>query len=286
MIKSKKTWDWAAGKSPAVEEVAGYLDQDGSQLYYVQSRGKGNIRGAVLLCGHFGRDYDYTLVNWNRWARHLARNGVLAMRFDYRGVGESTGDFRRMGLTQWVADVELCSKHLLKQAPGTPLVLHGLGLGALLAGRALERGVGDGLLMWAPPTSAREVLMAWLRHRLAGEFSLSRSAKRMTRQQCIDELEQGRHLDVEGYSWSPELWRESVEFLPPKVPDRRGRPMRSVEMDDRSGTMAFVNPVMAVRHVPMGDLSPRSGAFFQENLEWILRAMDEIEASHARIDAA
>src|ERR1700761_2724263 len=59
----------------------------------------------VLLVGPFTVERHTSYRAWVQWARYLAARGVEVLRYDYRGVGESTGSFRNMTLDTWVEDV-------------------------------------------------------------------------------------------------------------------------------------------------------------------------------------
>ena len=91
--------------SNSAAENAGYLDFNGEQLYYVLHRVP-NPKGAVVLVSPFATERPESYVPWARWARCLAANGFAALRFDYRGVGESTGSFAKMSLPEWREDIE------------------------------------------------------------------------------------------------------------------------------------------------------------------------------------
>jgi pimeloyl-ACP methyl ester carboxylesterase/uncharacterized protein YndB with AHSA1/START domain len=45
---------------------------------------------------------------FNALAHHLAANGVASLRYDKRGCGASTGNFREAGLTEFASDAEAC----------------------------------------------------------------------------------------------------------------------------------------------------------------------------------
>ena len=63
------------------------------------------------------------------------------LRYDYRGVGESAGVFEETTFEQWSEDVEILASWLRSQTPDVPLLLHGLEIGALLAG-TLAKHIG------------------------------------------------------------------------------------------------------------------------------------------------
>ena len=93
-------------KPPSFEhlEQADYLSLDQQQLYYVLHPTGLPLRARVLLAGPFASERPHRYITWVRWARYLASHGFEVMRFDYRGVGESTGRFEDFGFCTWSND--------------------------------------------------------------------------------------------------------------------------------------------------------------------------------------
>jgi hypothetical protein len=134
------------------------------------------------------------------------------LRYDYRGVGESTGVFEEMSFENWSEDVQLLVDSFVPRSSRIPFMLHGLELGAILAAREFQRGTGDALLLWSPPQNANQALRTSLR-RWAGLEQLFESIEnRRSASEYIRHLEQGGPIEVQGYRWSSRLWRDSFRF--------------------------------------------------------------------------
>lgn len=223
-------------------EKADYLDVFGDQLYYVLHSTIKDLKGRILFCGPFVSERPHRYIPIVRLARFLAENGYDVLRFDYRGCGESTGEFENFGFHAWKTDALECLSMLQRQGIGGPIILYGLGMGALIAERVFHEGFGDALLLNLPPKAGREMLFEQLRLRLANDFVL-KPPKRMTREDYVAELENGNTVEVEGFLWTPKLWAEASEYILSETWDKEGnikgntKPARIYELDTYSAHM-------------------------------------------------
>lgn len=197
-----------------LSERAGYFPVSGAHLYTVLHEVENPV-ARVLLVGPFASERHNSFLPWVRWARYLAEVDIEVLRYDYRGIGESTGVFEQMTYADWRQDVRLLSAWLEARAQRVPLVLHGLGLGAVLAGNAFDQGIGQGLLLWSPPANANQALRATLMRWVGLEQIFKFGDDRKSASEYIRELESGSSLEVDGYRWPVSLWRDSFRFTLP-----------------------------------------------------------------------
>lgn len=278
------------GTNPSVlqpgllDEEPGYLPVGGEQLYYVHHRASGAKRGGVVIAPPFASERSDSYLTCARWARQLSAAGFDSLRFDYRGIGESTGDFRKLTLADRREDLRACAEFLDARIDGAPLILHGMRLSAIFASELFAAGIGDGLLMWAPPSSAYDHLYEVLRFTLTAELVQEPGAPRRTRDDCVKELEAGGEVNVGGYFWSRSLWRSATD-LPVRFPgDTETRPWRSMDVRFK------IAAKQAAPDPHRGQVA--CGRFWEESLKMTqdVRALTEdamawLDASFARGDA-
>jgi dienelactone hydrolase len=137
-----------------------YVDVDGTPAFCVLHRPEGTARDtAVLFLAPFGWEEVCSYRILREWAARLARDGFPVLRLTLPGCGDSGGDPRDPGrLAAWTSAVSTAARALHAQTGASAVVAVGLGLGGLLACRALTEGAPiDGLVLWATPARGREL---------------------------------------------------------------------------------------------------------------------------------
>jgi len=201
---------------PCLPEEAGYFSVPGAHVYTVVHQVKEPL-ARVFLIGPLASERHFSYHPWVRWARYLAERQIEVVRFDYRGVGESTGLFEEMSFENWSEDVELLGQWIEDQTPRVPVLLHGLEIGAILAARSFKKGRGDALLLWSPPDNANQALRSSLLQWAGLEQLYESPRNRRPASEFIRRLEDGVCIEVQGYLWSGRLWRDSFQFVLPST---------------------------------------------------------------------
>jgi hypothetical protein len=272
----KSMIDGIAGKMGGDSgERGGYFEVPGADLYTVLHKVT-NPTARVLLVGPFAAERHSSYIPWVLWARYLAARGIEVLRYDYRGIGESSGTFEEMSFSDWSEDVHLLTNWLKDQSPKAPLLLHGLGVGALLASRAFHGGVGDALLLWSPPESANQAIRSAVVRWINVEQLFKYGDDRKPPSAFIEELESGSSVEVEGYQFTGKLWQNSLLFdMPPAMRDEASaqaeykKPVRIVKLRRDAAPLVKAGTVA-------DDRAKDFTWLFHENWKWIATSIDEV----------
>ena len=138
-------------------------------------------RPGVVLC-HPLLDFDLYEVPWTirmvaGYARELARAGYPALRFDFRGSGQSDGEFEDVTLSGCARDLQRAVEVLIEKTGVEEIVLVGVRLAATVAMRV---GAHDGrvrrLVLWDPVPDPNANLRAVRRRARASLLAMGRGS--------------------------------------------------------------------------------------------------------------
>ncbi len=138
-------------------------------------------RPGIVLC-HPLLDFDLYEVPWTirmvaGYARELARAGYPALRFDFRGSGQSDGEFEHTTLGGCVRDLERAVEVLVEKAGVEEVALVGVRLAGTVAMRV---GARDGrvrrLILWDPVPDPNANLRAVRRRARASLLAMGRGS--------------------------------------------------------------------------------------------------------------
>lgn len=119
----------------------------------------GRARGAVVLCPPLGKEQVDSYRGMTLLAQNLCEQGLLVLRFDYLGTGDSYGAQDQQGIVAtWIRSVEYAVAFVRSCGP-KDIALVGLRAGALLAASAAARcGPLAAFTLWDPVVRGRSYL--------------------------------------------------------------------------------------------------------------------------------
>lgn len=118
----------------------------------------------VVVCDPFAEEKKCAQRPLVDVSRALCASGYTVLRFDYRGCGDSEGEFGDWTLVDWCADIEAALQWARQQVAPHWTALAGLRLGAALAAQvAATRGDVQALVLWEPITDGKRYVTQNLR---------------------------------------------------------------------------------------------------------------------------
>jgi exosortase A-associated hydrolase 2 len=135
------------------QELAGFLETT-PPLYTVVHRVEGASKGTMLIAGPFAEEKKAAQRALVESARAFAQSGYDVLRFDWRGTGDSGGEFAHADVSSWLDDLRAAIK-ATRQMSDAPLTLLGLRFGAALCWQVAsdENSPVENLVLWEPVTN-------------------------------------------------------------------------------------------------------------------------------------
>jgi pimeloyl-ACP methyl ester carboxylesterase len=186
-----------------------YFGTDSHRLYGVIPESPGSASLALVFCPPFAEEMVTTYARFATWGKQLGAEGIPVVRFHPFGTGESGGSFGEFNLTSAVRDACSAADLARKRLSPSRLGYFGLRLGGTIAMLAACQRPVDLVVLWSPVTNISQYQRELFRGLLAKEMVHQGVTKvRRTTQDMIAELETGRPVDLMGYEFSPQLYRE------------------------------------------------------------------------------
>ncbi|WP_371053833.1 serine aminopeptidase domain-containing protein [Rhodococcus gordoniae] len=134
-------------------------DAESPLLGHVHLPSGGRARGAVVLCPPLGKEHLDTYRGVKALAEQLAERGLVALRFDYEGTGDSAGDQDSPDAVEaWQRSVA-AAVATARAGGAAHVTVVGLRAGALIAATSLPQcGPVDAAVLWDPIVSGRAFL--------------------------------------------------------------------------------------------------------------------------------
>ena len=123
--------------------------------------GRARVPAALLLHG-FGGTKSESHRMFVKLSRALADHGIASLRFDYRGCGDSAGNFEDLTIRSQVIDAGEALRYLVrhKRVNARRLALIGMSLGGTIAAHLLAREPAKfkTAALWAPVAEGGDIL--------------------------------------------------------------------------------------------------------------------------------
>jgi uncharacterized protein len=215
-----------------VNETPFYFGGVGHRLFGIlHEPDERTARPAFVFCHSFAEEKLWTHRSFVLFARELAAAGFPVLRFDYRGNGDSEGDFSGSSLTTALEDVRCAVQQVREMTGPRGVALLGLRLGATIASLAAEELSGiERLVLWAPIVDGARYMQEMLRSNLTTQLATYKEI-RADRESLVAAMNEGRTVSVDGYEMGLTLYAEVSAVRLAADPKRHEGKCLIVEID-------------------------------------------------------
>ncbi|HSE83716.1 MAG TPA: alpha/beta fold hydrolase, partial [Thermodesulfobacteriota bacterium] len=196
-------------------ELPFLFNNEGLDLYGVlnipDSKELSNRKG-IVFCGPFAEERNNSYRSFVNFARLLCKCGYTILRFDYRGYGDSGGDFEDATFHTQIKDIRRAMDLLQEKEQVNEIGLLGLRLGGTLA--MLTAEVDERvkfLILWSPIGDPLRYLQNFLRSKMITEIWRVGQAKKSVEDLFVD-LQKGEEVDVKGYLIRKDLYNDFIRY--------------------------------------------------------------------------
>ena len=167
------------------------------------------ISGAVLMLLPFVEERKGSLPLLLQIARKLYRNNVASLIFDWRGSGDSSGEFENIDPADFNTDIKTALTWLKKNTGEVPITALGIRLSASFLLQLNNPDVEN--LVLISPASGDEFIRQLLQRRMVNDMVAYGKAIE-SRASLLEKLKSGKSVDLDGYIFSASFysWTEKI----------------------------------------------------------------------------
>ncbi|MES9832890.1 MAG: alpha/beta hydrolase [Candidatus Thiodiazotropha sp. DIVDIV] len=205
-----------------MNETLTLLEMDGERIFTVEHHPhESKPTKAYIFIHPFAEEKLWSHRVYVATARAFCDQGVFVARFDFRGHGDSDGEFSDSSLDGHLKDVNAVIDHVKSICPSvTSIGLLGLRLGGSIAVlTANSRDDVDELILWDPVLSGDRYMQDILRSNLAAQMAVKGKVE-TTREDLIQQMKSGQPINIEGYYLKYPYFQElsSIDLLSLEYP--------------------------------------------------------------------
>ncbi|MBP8954335.1 MAG: alpha/beta fold hydrolase [Armatimonadetes bacterium] len=192
------------------------FDSGGLLLHGILHEPDAGCGRCILICDPFAEEKKCAHRPLVDMARALCADGYVVLRFDYRGCGNSPGNFVDHGPSDWEEDIHRATGFLRAESGVDWVGLAGLRLGATLALRAAS-AMSDiaAVILWEPILDGQTYVRQNLRRSMI-KAMLTDGQKFDA--DAVAAKHQSEVVDFDGYEISARAMGELQALKPPDTP--------------------------------------------------------------------
>lgn len=182
-----------------------FLNVEGDSLYVMLHEPRDHVRGNIVFCNPIFEERKSAHRTMVETALFLCQHGYRVGRFDYRGCGDSSGNFEDFTVKHWLKDIESVFTHIRSINPTLPTAFLGLRFGATLALQSGTLNHVDYLILWEPVVNGMKYIQEELKRAQVKEM-MTWGHSATTREAMLNQIQTRAFFDLSGYMLSKQLF--------------------------------------------------------------------------------
>lgn len=182
-----------------------FINVECDSLYVMLHEPQNHVRGNIVFCNPIFEERKSAHRTMVETALFLCQHGYRVARFDYRGCGDSSGNFEDFSVKHWLKDIESVLTNIRSINPALPTALLGLRFGATLA---LQSGIlnhVDYIVLWEPVVNGMKYIQEELKRTQVKEM-MTWGHSITTREAMLEQIQTQSFFDLSGYRLSKQLF--------------------------------------------------------------------------------
>ncbi|MFO7936082.1 MAG: alpha/beta hydrolase [Kiritimatiellia bacterium] len=163
-----------------------------------------NAAGAVLMLLPFVEERKGALPQLLNIARKLHKNNVASLIFDWRGTGDSSGEFENINPAEFSTDIQTALTWLKENTGNVPITAIGVRLSAFYLLQLNHPDVTR--LILVSPVSGDEFMRQLLQRRMVNDMVAYGKAVE-SRASLVNKLKSGNSVDLDGYEFTSQFYK-------------------------------------------------------------------------------
>lgn len=228
-------------------EKAFFFENEGKRLFGVlHTPPRSGTGRAIVFCDPYGEEKQIVHRILVTLARRLYDSGVCVLRFDYRGYGDSEGEFEEADVSSQLSDIARAVTLLMDQQGVRHVGLLGVRLGGTLAALAAagDRRI-EFLALCAPVLRPKEYFDGLVRRAILAE--LMSKGRRVSREAMMAQLNSDGFMELDGHRLSQRAYGQfSAVDLAEPARQIQGDVFMVAMTGDHDGVDGYVEALSAV----------------------------------------
>jgi pimeloyl-ACP methyl ester carboxylesterase len=188
-----------------LRESFGFVGSPGNRIAVMAHIPLGPSRATVVICSSILGDLPKNYRREVGLGRTLAGRGIKALRFHYRGCGNSDGSSAVTGFPSMCEDARMVTQTL---TVGGPVAFVGTRMGALIAANVAASWPGAALALLEPVVNAAGFYREGFRARMMRDLK-DQVSERPSSERLLAELDEKGVIDVFGYPVDRHLYHST-----------------------------------------------------------------------------